>query len=658
MRKLYTFVMISVAVFYFATCKQYTDSIEDFLSYWASEAAITEAEILSEQYEDADGFPSVPSEHAVKIRLTVRNPQRYRFLLPTDSANPEITGKIIIFDEGVVSSQSVQNAGNTPTTTIDYTFTQPNAAYNHIILEYKADFLQTYEWGERDISPTITLYSQEGRPFSSPFRFKIKANTRPPSIKNVILAKTTGADPYYVLCMYVPDMDKRIKNNTALLHKDITSIQINDTVYPLSAADTHFNKPDNTAFIDRTAVEKLNIPNAEDIPEGNWNLFYKTKVQIAERAAVQTYAIQLIDTKGVKSAVYTASTNPNKPEPVHILLTEPAGLSVDVNSANTAYTPHIITVPADIQTAALAISCPTAASSVHYTLTPLSEGNAVTGKGNPVSVSLALNGKETQDYRLEVFAEAAGFALSDIRTVHYSIRQQTSDTAVLENIQIKQGTALLPFRTPDNSSNIAFDKSITEYTVFVPKSPSSTTDVTVEYLVPADTLVTDEADTPFTSGTSVTFVGGQTQKDIKLKVKKGTAEKIYTIHLKLTVDEQDISGNPAPYVPVPYKFIVHPENGVISGSSRILTITFAKKNGEPLTAAEAAKINLKLRAVLYQNNTSLESLGQGRGWQESTGRQVLTITVPNALTAGMYRLYLQASVNGAVYDGWKELTVN
>ncbi|MEL3910792.1 MAG: right-handed parallel beta-helix repeat-containing protein, partial [Treponema sp.] len=354
-------------------------------------------------------------------------------LVPT----PSLSTPVVVFQDGIVSSTAVFAPSGSvkpvPTVGTDYRLTQ-DSEYS-LTLTYTKDFLQAYEHGRNDLHATINLYTQEGRRFKQPFNLKIRANTLPPTVKNVIVAKTVGQNPYYVLCLPVPEMEKRVQSG--LLHKDLAAIIINGKEYAFAVNEgqTAFNKPEDSAFITASEVEKLAVPNAEAIPEGGWLLFYKTDVPVAEGAAVKTYTVQLVDQKGLMSGVYTASTNPNKPKPVTVSLKKGES-AAEVNSDNDSARPHRILIDSKTKPATLHLACATAGAIIHYSLTETAGGVppvSMTGSGSGVDLELPIpEGRTEADYKLEVRAEAAGFTTGGTRTLYYKVTAKNTNTALRE----------------------------------------------------------------------------------------------------------------------------------------------------------------------------------------------------------------------------------
>ena len=73
MRKAFIVLTGILFTLLFATCKQFTADIDDYLSRWSSEAFIQSSTIDKKTYNDGSSIPSVASADKVTITLKVRN---------------------------------------------------------------------------------------------------------------------------------------------------------------------------------------------------------------------------------------------------------------------------------------------------------------------------------------------------------------------------------------------------------------------------------------------------------------------------------------------------------------------------------------------------------------------------------------------------------
>ena len=384
-----------------AACRPFTADIGSYLGYWSSEAFVVSADINAETQNDASGMVSVASAKDVIITLKVQNPKSFKLVMPSASE----TRNIVNF---------AQLTGTKPVVDSDYTLEQPDDDRKVLTLTYKAGFLQNSEWGEKDVSSTITLYADDGREFKYPYTFKIKANT-PPATPGFTVAKTKDLPAYYVLCITVPDMDKKVQGSR-LLHKDITRIEVNGTPYPFSVneAENRFEKPESGLFMSYSAVEKLDDSDAADVPSGGWVLYYKTDVEVREGAAKKDYTVRLADAKGLVSGILNASTKPNKAEAEKVDITKGRKIAGSGSEADPT------TIATDSTGAELSVSSATAGVTVHGTLTA-GTAEPTQYNGNPVTVSLPLNGAGEKTYKLEYYTDGEGFAATPVKTVYYKV---------------------------------------------------------------------------------------------------------------------------------------------------------------------------------------------------------------------------------------------
>ena len=216
MRKAYIILTGIFFTLLFTACRQFTADIADYLRYWSAEAYIADSTIKAVVQNDLNNIPSVPSAQDVPVTFNLKNSKSFPLDLPPEA---DVEKKVIVFE----------HLAQVPKFGDDYTIVQSEDCQS-LILTYKATFLQRYEWGEQDLSSTMTLYAKDGRKFKQTYTFKVKANTPPPK-PTFAVAKTTGTPSYYVLCITAPETDMRKTVAGGLLHKDLAHIEI--TKHPM-----------------------------------------------------------------------------------------------------------------------------------------------------------------------------------------------------------------------------------------------------------------------------------------------------------------------------------------------------------------------------------------------------------------------------------------
>ena len=301
MRKFITFITVISFSLIFACCQPYAADIEEFLSYWSSEAAVTGFKIDSEHYINDVGVACLPSGGAATVILTVRNPKKFRFVMPTTVSD----AAAVIRFPGLPSQ---------PVPDTDYTLTQ--SAPDTLELRYKSSFLKKYEWGTADIGPVITLKSDDGRPFTQTFKTNIMVNTLPPKITKITIAKTKGSPVYYVVCCEIDGTNILDPvNSGGKLHGDIVALRVTkdgetEKTIPIRVNGTGFDiMQSGGKLLSRTNVTPLFSGPSYEVPSGQWVVYLKTGITLDDSAALpHTYRIRLADTKNLTSGAKETRT--------------------------------------------------------------------------------------------------------------------------------------------------------------------------------------------------------------------------------------------------------------------------------------------------------------------------------------------------------------
>ena len=295
MRKFITFITVISFSLIFACCQPYAADIEEFLSYWSSEAAVTGFKINTKYYRNDVGVACLPSDRDATVILTVRNPKKFKFVTPTTV----LDAAAVIRFPGLPSQ---------PVPRTDYTLTQ--SAPDTLELTYTSDFLKKYEWGTADIGPVITLKSDDGRPFTQTFRTNIMVNTLPPEITKITIAKTKGSTAYYVVCCEI-DGSKILDpvNSGGKLHGDIVALRVTkdggtEKTIPISVNGTGFDITHSGGkLLSRANVDPLFSDSSYAVPSGQWVVYLRTDIKPYDLTAASphTYRIRLADTKNLTS---------------------------------------------------------------------------------------------------------------------------------------------------------------------------------------------------------------------------------------------------------------------------------------------------------------------------------------------------------------------
>ncbi len=294
MKKLLKILTSVIAVIVlFTTCKQFLDDPEEFFEYWSSEVVPINFSISGSPVSIGGVF-CVPSASDVTVTIKLHNPRNFTLVMPTSSAD------VIRFPG--LTTQPTHGSSN------DYTLVQ-TPDKQALQLTYKSGFLKAHEWSNGGIGPEITLMSADGRIFSKKFSLNIEANTPPPEIGDIKIAKTEG---YYALCFDETGGMTPMLNGKRL-HKDIEAIHIqkeggSEETIPLTVKD------DGSGFdIPSTLPEGLlsSVDTIFDTPPGpgSWTVYVKTDTELATSDALpKKYKVWLTDKKGLSSEPKEAKT--------------------------------------------------------------------------------------------------------------------------------------------------------------------------------------------------------------------------------------------------------------------------------------------------------------------------------------------------------------
>lgn len=302
MRKFITFITVIGFSLIFACCQPYAADIEEFLSYWSSEAAVTGFKINTEYYRNDVGVACLPSDRDATVILTVRNPKKFKFVTPTTV----LDAAAVIRFPGLPSQ---------PVPRTDYTLTQSTP--DTLELTYKSSFLKKYEWGTADIGPVITLKSDDGRPFTQTFKTNIMVNTLPPEITKITIAKSTDPTPCYVVCCEIDGTNILDPVNSGdKLHGDIVALRVTkdggtEETIPISVNGTGFDTAySGGKLLPPGSVSPLFSDSSYAVPSGQWVVYLKTDIKPYDPTAAlpHTYRIRLADTKNLTSGAKETRT--------------------------------------------------------------------------------------------------------------------------------------------------------------------------------------------------------------------------------------------------------------------------------------------------------------------------------------------------------------
>ena len=326
MKKLLKILTSAVAVIvFFTTCKQFLDDPEEFFEYWSSEVVPINFSISGSPVS-IGGVLCVPSAGPVTVTINLHNPRKFDLSMPASVAE---AGRVIRFPG--LSPQPVYGT--------DYTLQQ--TAIDTLELKYETAFLQAHEWSNGDIGPEITFISTDGRKFSKKFSLNIEANTPPPEISDIKIAKY---GTHYVLCFEVENSDMSTIIEGENLHKDLNLVIAKEggepTTIPLPIGSSGF------AVVPADGLLPSALQIIDPVPSGTWKVYVKTDTELATSDALpKKYKVWLTDEKGLSSAPKEAETLGCIPD-----LSDPTKAWLNLKRAITnAQTGGVITVTGEVK---------------------------------------------------------------------------------------------------------------------------------------------------------------------------------------------------------------------------------------------------------------------------------------------------------------------
>lgn len=405
MRKFFYGSIFIILILTLTTCKQFIADIEKDFENWVSTVLIKE--IIPDSPKDGQSYLCIPSASDQTVTLKLLNSRRHSLKMPE---GPGTYTDIITFESGVKGID-----GGVPVHGTDYELKQ--TAFDEVRLKYKKAFLKKYEYGNQDLSPRITFISKEGRKFETR-TFKLRCNTPPPDITDAIICKTRvpagSPDPaYYVLCISCNSDKLKEKMGSDFLHKDIKSIIINGTEYPikLNSSGTGFTTTDSN-FIAKTDVLSLNSSPTPDA-----NLYFKTNAVVG---GIKTdYTLYIGDEKKLSSSnkktVSTPANTPDNAKLYDMTVTSPHEIL-----SNDPASPYTIAYK-DISGDKIKLTAKTATTGAIIkgkvkkydgsTYTDFTNINS--GSQNSVDIELDKPGSGDVFYEIKFRAEGSGFTPSD-----------------------------------------------------------------------------------------------------------------------------------------------------------------------------------------------------------------------------------------------------
>jgi len=389
MKKLHTLLLGLSLIF--SSCALFENDVADFMEKYTETAAIEQHTFSIETYTDAANQLCIPSDQDVEITFYMRNPKQFNLVPSVNFEN--LDGQI---------SRSAVGIEQTEFAIINLTLPQ--------------DFLIPADEG-KDITPLINLYEpMSGRDFDR-YSVSLSCNSKPPAILNPTIINNSNST--FVVAFDMPSPEE-----VAVRHKDISTVEINGRVYPVTIT-TRADPDIEGALIAEYSIEDSHftrsagsnytfIGGKEFTPNSSTSFYYETGDTFF--SGDQEYNLILRDNAGLESTV-KASTSISKLEKPRILdqngydIAEGGLASAPFNEQTEMGTITIIPPTEDHH------GNPVSGTTVYYKVYEATgSGRIYTSGTTTTSKSIDL---PQNTYRVEAYATLTNYENSATRTVKF-----------------------------------------------------------------------------------------------------------------------------------------------------------------------------------------------------------------------------------------------
>ena len=266
-----TSAVLLLAAFSFS-CQLFDNDVNDFMEKYTETAGIEEHELSEQTYLDAYGHTCINSKKDLEVTLYMRNPKRFEMIPSVDFSNldPEISRSEIQIQQ--TSSDSLH-------------------------LTIPQSFLIAADEG-KNITGSFTLYEpMSGRIFVG-YDIPLYCNTVPPKVEVPTIINNNGQN-------FVIAFDMPAPEELALRHKDIASVTINNTDYPISINEDGSFTIDNPRFTREPETSFVFI-NDKDFTQTTNSVYFQTTDPFIQ--GDKSYTIGLKDSAGLMETVFTSTS--------------------------------------------------------------------------------------------------------------------------------------------------------------------------------------------------------------------------------------------------------------------------------------------------------------------------------------------------------------
>lgn len=413
MRNLITIFLLTLT-FLLTSCDMMHQPVRGYFEKWTSEVSIQKFEVDNvETYRDKDGNLCIGSDSEANLSLYLINPYHYNYATTYLSKIPGFKDPVVTITADLED------------TTLFH-------------LHYPVEYLKNNEAGG-DIGDNIVL-EHPVNPTNSTFPLKLVCNSRPPEIDAALMTTTDdGGNQTYVIAF-----DQPSKDDCKSIHRDIVSVTINGTVYPLTIQADGTMVFSNPKFLNDRPNSLSSINRT--FRDSGLSVYFSTGEAVIE--GNKTYTIGFTDSAGLTTTTVVDASMPRIAPPLVVFGSSETELNI--NEQNT------MKIPEGAETIKVKIKVPT----MDDLDEPL-EGDGPTtvtyggiASPEPCTPDEEIN-LDKGEYTLTVKASRPGYKDSATRT--YRIR------VISNHIYVKSGGSDMDNKGTMNSPYQTINKAISEF---------------------------------------------------------------------------------------------------------------------------------------------------------------------------------------------------
>ena len=401
------FICLIAVILSFTSCQLFETDVSDFMEQYTETAAVEQHIFTIQPYYDKDNNPCINSSKDFEVTLYMRNPKNF-------SMQPSVDfPRLSEIDTSNVSIEQLE--------------------FDTLKMLLPQSFLLAADEG-KNITTDILLYEpMSGRTFVG-YDITLFCNSIPPMVQNSTIINNHGST-------FVIAFDMPMEDELALRNKDISSIVINGTEYPMSVANDGSFAFESSQFT-RNFEPGFIFINDKDFTHTARSVYFNTEEPFVQ--GDKDYTIGLKDSAGLIQTILTGTSiaRLNRPSITDVDDTSYATGSDEMVSGSRTDPFKLTLAPPTRDHKGEEVS----EAILHYTVYKgTSTVSAIVQEGNTTgSVELSLI---EGTYHIEAYAKKTNYEQSQVLSVNFRVVDNAIFVSSSNGDDSYDGTRELPFRT-------------------------------------------------------------------------------------------------------------------------------------------------------------------------------------------------------------------